>query len=269
VPLRHPVSSPFEPRRGGPELDVADRPQDQPKPNRTGGPLPSPASEIGARDVIAYLRQHPDFLDRHPQVLRLVRPPARKTGDDVLDFQHFLLERLRRDVVRLEDEQRSLISTSRGNLASQCRVHKAVVAMLRAASFEHLLQIVTTDLAVLIDVDVVTLGVESTAARMTRLPVQGIHLLPSGRVDTLLGPNRDALLSSDVRGDAELFGPAAGLVHSQALLRLSISRSGPVGLMCIGTRNPDTFYPGLGTELLTFLARALEITIAQWLERGR
>ena len=248
---------------------MADRPQDQPKPTRTGGPLPPQLSEIGARDVLAYLRRHPDFLERHPEALRLVRPPARNTGDEVLDFQQFLLERLRRDVVRLQDEQQSLISTTRGNLASQCRVHKAVVAMLRAASFEHLLQIVTTDLAVLTDVDVVTLGVESSAARMTRLPLPGIHLLASGRVDALLGPSRDALLASNIHGDAELFGPAAGLVRSQALLRLSISRSGPVGLMCMGTRNPETFYPGLGTELLTFLARALEITIVQWLERGR
>ena len=248
---------------------MADRPQDQPKPKRTGGPLPPQPSEIGARDVLAYLRRHPDFLERHPEALRLVRPPARNTGDEVLDFQQFLLERLRRDVVRLQDEQQSLISTTRGNLASQCRVHKAVVAMLRAASFEHLLQIVTTDLAVLTDVDVVTLGVESSAARMTRLPLPGIHLLASGRVDALLGPSRDALLASNIHGDAELFGPAAGLVRSQALLRLSISRSGPVGLMCKGTRNPETFYPGLGTELLTFLARALEITIVQWLERGR
>ena len=62
---------------------------------------------------------------------------------------------------------------------------------------------------------------------------------------------------------------AAGLVCSQALLRLSISRSGPIGLMCIGTRRPDTFHPGLGSELLTFLARVLGIAIAQWLERGR
>ena len=248
---------------------MADRPQDQPKPTRTGGSLPPQPSEVGAQDVIAYLRQHPDFLERHPEALRLVRPPSRKTGDGVLDFQHFMLERLRRDVVRLEGEQKSLISTSRGNLASQCRVHKAVVAMLRAANFEHLLQIVTTDLAVLIDVDVVTIGVESETARMTRLPVHGIHLLRSGTVDALLGPNRDHLLASDIQADPALFGAAAGLVRSQALLRLSISRSGPIGLMCIGTRKPDTFQPGLGTELLTFLARALGITIAQWLERGR
>src|SRR6516162_4162544 len=165
LPFCDPVSSLSAPRRGGRELDVPDRPQDQPQPDRTGSPVPPQPTEIGARDVLAYLRQH-------PEALRLVRPPARDNGDGVLDFQHFLLERLRRDVVRLEDEQKSLISTSRGNLVSQCRVHKAVVAMLRAPSFEHLLQIVTTDLALLIDVDVVTLGVESTATRMTRLPVQ-------------------------------------------------------------------------------------------------
>jgi uncharacterized protein YigA (DUF484 family) len=42
-----------------------------------------------------------------------------------------------------------------------------------------------------------------------------------------------------------------------------------MGLMCLGSRTAETFQPGLGTELLSFLARALETTIAQWLERGR
>ena len=57
-------------------------------------------------------------------------------------------------------------------------------------------------------------------------------------------------------------------MRSQALLRL-FGRPAPVGLMCIGTRKPGRFQPGLGTELLGFLARTLEITIAQWLERRR
>ena len=227
------------------------------------------SSEIGWREVVAYLREHPDFLDRHPEVLRSLRAPARQIGDDVLDFQHFMLERLRRDFARLQDERKALIATSRGNLASQCRVHKAVLAMMRAASFEHLLQIVTTDLAVLIDVDVITLGVESSATSTARLPLPGIHLLRSGTVDKLLGPSRDVLLCTDIHGDSSLFGEAAALVRSQALLRLSFSSSAPVGLMCIGTRRVDTFRPGLGTELLTFLARTFEITIAQWLDRGR
>lgn len=248
---------------------MADRPQDQPKPVRSSGAVAARRSEIGVREVMAYLRDNPDFLDRHPDALRLLRPPARETGDGVLDFQHFMLDRLRQALARLQDEQNSLIATSRGNLASQSRVHKAVLAILRAPGFEQLLQIVTTDLAVLIDVDIVTLGVESTASRTPRLPLNGIHLLPSGTVDKLLGANREALLCTDIHGDPALFGGAAGLVRSQALLRLSFSRSAPVGLMCIGTRSADTFQPGLGTELLIFLARTLEITIAQWLDRSR
>jgi uncharacterized protein YigA (DUF484 family) len=248
---------------------VADHPHDQPRPVPHADPAAARPSEIGPREVAAYLRQNPDFLERHPDVLRWLRAPARDIGDGVLDFQHFMLERLRRDYARLHDERKDLIATSRGNLASQCRVHKAVLAMLRAPSFEQLLQIVTTDLAVLIDVDVITLGVESAASHTSRLPLNGIHLLRSGTVDKLLGPNRDGLLCTDIHGDPALFGEAAGLVRSQALLRLSFGRSAPVGLMCIGTRNPDTFEPGLGTELLSFLARTLEISIAQWLDRGR
>lgn len=248
---------------------MADHPHDQPKPVRSTGPAVARPSEIGPREIVAYLRQNPDFLDRHPDVLRWLRAPARDIGDSVLDFQHFMLERLRRDYARLQDERKNLIATSRGNLASQCRVHKAVLAMLRASCFEHLLQIVTTDLAVLIDVDIITLGVESAASHAPRLPLHGIHLLRSGTVDKLLGPNRDGLLCTDIHGDPALFGEAAGLVRSQALLRLSFGRSAPIGLMCIGARTPDTFQPGLGTELLTFLARTLEICIAQWLDRGR
>jgi uncharacterized protein len=248
---------------------VADRPQDQPKPARHGSPPAARPSEIGAREVMLYLRDHPDFLDRHPDALRLLRTPSRRDGNGVLDFQHFMLERLRRDAVRLSNEQASLVATSRGNLASQARVHKAALAMLRAANFEQLLQTVTTDLAVLIDVDVVTLGVESTAAPTMRLPMPGIHLLRSGMVDALLGAERDALIATGIHGAPALFGAACGLVRSQALLRLSFGRTSPIGLMCMGTRNPETFCPGLGTELLTFLARILEIAIAQWLQRGR
>ena len=248
---------------------MADRPHDQPKTLGGGEPPPNRPSVTRDADVIAYLREHPDFLERHPDALHLLRAPDRNNGDGVIDFQQFMLERLRSDLQRAQDEHKKLIALSRGNLASQCRVHKAALTMLKATSFEHLLQIVTTDLAVLIDVDVVTLCIESTVARTTRLPLPGIHLLRAGVVDQVLGPDRDVALDTDVQGDPTLFGAAAGLVRSQALVRLTFGRSGQTGLICVGTRKPGTFHPGLGTELLSFLARAVEITIAQWLERGR
>jgi uncharacterized protein len=248
---------------------VVDLPRDKPHSQRDAVAPPALPGEIGGREVIAYLRQHPDFLDRHPEALRLLRAPTRETDENVSDFQHFLIERLRSDLARVNIEHRTLITASRGNLASQGRVHKAVLAILAAASFEQLLQTVTTDLAVLLDVDIVTIGVESTAAPAGRFTLHGIRLLKAGAIDALLGAERNLLLRADAAGEVVLFGAAAGLVRSQALLRLAFGRGAPVGLLCLGTRQSGRFHPGLGTEMLSFLARVLGITIAQWLNPPR
>ena len=82
---------------------MVDRPRDQTRPARDPA---APAAlarelagrEIDARDVLAYLRHHPDFLDEHPEALRLLRPPCREFGEGVVDFQHFLYERQRREI---------------------------------------------------------------------------------------------------------------------------------------------------------------------------
>ena len=244
---------------------MADRPRDRSKTEPVTRLVPDAPREIDGADVVAFLRLHPDFLDTHPEALRLLRPPAREIGGSVLDFQHFLLERQRRDLTRLNGDHKSLIATSRGNLASQGRIHKAVLAILAAPSFEQLFQTVTTDLAILLDVDAVTIAVESDALG-PRPVVHGIHLLKPGSVEALLGVDKPAMFAADIAGDPALFGSAAGLVRSQALLRLGFGKANPAGLLCIGTRKPGRFHPGLGTELLGFLARALSVTIAQWLK---
>jgi uncharacterized protein YigA (DUF484 family) len=101
------------------------------------------------------------------------------------------------------------------------------------------------------------------------LTTQGIYVLKEGTIEALLGAERDALLLADAPGEATLFGGAAGLVRSQALLRLGFGRGSPSGLLCMGTRQPGRFHPGLSTELLSFLARVLGITISQWLNPPR
>ena len=242
---------------------MVDRPRDRVQGDSAASP--EVPGQVSGRDVLAYLRRHPDFLTRHPEALSLLRGPVRELGEGVRDFQHFQIERLRRELARVTLEHRTLLAASRGNLASQGRTHKAALAILSASSFEQLLQVVTTDLAVLLDVDVVTIGVENAAAPPGRLGLHGIHLLGSGSIDALLGVERIVLLHADTHGDPALFGGAAGLVRSQALLRLGFGRGAPAGLLCIGTRQPGRFHPGLGTELLTFLARVIGITISQWL----
>jgi uncharacterized protein YigA (DUF484 family) len=248
---------------------MAEAPRDQSGTARAAGVAGEPAREIGSPEVLAYLRHHPEFLEEHPEALRLLRPPGREVGAGVVDFQQFLFERQRQEVARLNTEYRNLIAVTRGNLASQNRVHKAALAVLAAPSFGQLLQIVTTDFAVVLDVDVVTMAVENMAGITPRMAVNGIQLLKTGTVEALLGDERAVLYDADVPGDPELFGGAAGLVRSQALLRLRFGRESPTGLLCIGTRKPGRFHPGLGTELLGFLARVVGLAVGLWLNPVR
>lgn len=245
-------------------------------PIGAGAPAEPPKPErLVAADVAAYLRRHPDFLSRRPELVSLLKAPAREMGEGVVDLQQFMLDRLRTDNARLKLVQRKLIATSRSNLANQGRVHSAVLAMLGATTFEHLITVVTDELTLLLDIDAVGLCVEATHGAADRLPGQiaggalpgGIQVLEAGSVDDLLGPTHDVLLRPDVTGDPVIFGPSAsGLVRSDALVRLRVSSAAPVGLLALGARKPNTFNPGQGTDLLQFLAQVIEHLIRAWLD---
>jgi uncharacterized protein YigA (DUF484 family) len=255
----------IEARSDGTEADpMADRTgQSGPKPEAPREQAATSPGTITAADVGAYLIRHPDFLLEQPELVMLLTPPAYRHGDNVVDMQHFMLQRARDEVAKLNAQQKALIATSRSNLTSQQRIHAAALAVIGATGFEQLLQVVTIDLAVLLDVDVMTLCVEADGK--LRPPMAGIQLLPAGTVDRLLGSGRDAMLEDHVRGDPGIFGGGAGLVKSEALLRVAIPNA-PPGLLALGSRRPTKFKPGHGTELLSFLARVVAITISQWLD---
>ncbi|MFC7333723.1 DUF484 family protein [Rhodocista pekingensis] len=224
--------------------------------------------DLTAEDVAAYLREHPDFLVQHPDLIGHLTPPTAQRGEGVADMQFFMLQRLRGEVGRLSDQQRELIATSRANLNNQNRVHAAALFLLDASSFEHLIQTITTDLAVLLDLDVAALAVESQVAEIGLVSRTGLKLLEAGDISIILG-RRDVLLRDNVVGAPEIYGPAAALVRSEALVRLRLSGDGPQGLLAFGSREPDMFHPGQGTELLTFLARVMERCIRSWLDLPR
>ncbi|HWG79632.1 MAG TPA: DUF484 family protein, partial [Stellaceae bacterium] len=138
-----------------------DRPKDKTPPgDAPRGALA--ARGVTAADIVAYLRQHPDFLLTHPELLEVLTPPNVQRGERIVDMQHFMVQHQRAEIARIKAQHRALVSATRANLASQARVHSAVLALLSASSFEQLIQIITTDLAVLLDADVVTIAVESS-----------------------------------------------------------------------------------------------------------
>lgn len=225
-----------------------------------------PAPGLAAARVKAYLKAHPEFLIEHPDLIEVLAPPGRDGGDNVHDMQQFMLRRLRDEMRRLQAQQRELVETARANMSIQAQVHRAALALIEARSFEHLIHIVTTDLSQILDVDVVTICVEATPdGPVGRAKTAGVFVLEPHGVDSRIGQGRAVLLANDIPPDPQVFGPAAGLVKSQAMARLGTGKRTPDGLLALGARDGDKFHANQGAELLVFLASLLGRSIRGWL----
>lgn len=220
---------------------------------------------LTAARVAQYLREHPEFLARNPALLEKIEIPGRDQGDGVVDLQRFMVERLRGELAELAAARDELVVNVRNNMATQSRTHEAIVSLLAARSFEHFVETVTTDLAIVLDLDVVALGVEQSERDGHIQPPAGVRSLQPGMVNEIFGPTQNILLRGDIDGDPLIFGAGAGLVRSDALIRLDISSEAPPALLALGSRQSDQFDPGQGTELLRFLAQVIEYTFRAWL----
>ena len=217
-------------------------------------------------DVIAYLERHPGLLAEHPELFDMLARSTRSAGN-VVDLQQYLVDRLREENRKLRDAYRAIVATARYNRAAQAQVHDGILQVLSAGSFENLIHAVTTELPLALEVDAVVICLESGDAPIPRAYAAGLRSLSTGAVDRHIGADRSIQFASDIVGDDEIFGPAAGLIRSHALARLHISERAPKGLLAIGARTVDAFHQSQGTELVSFLTQILEVAIRQWLKR--
>ncbi|MEO5373110.1 MAG: DUF484 family protein [Alphaproteobacteria bacterium] len=214
--------------------------------------------DLSPGQVADYLRRHPEFLGDNIDLIP--SPPSRWGAGPVVDLQQYMVDRLRDELDNLRGCADELLQTTRTNMSTQGRTHRAVLAVLGAGGFEGLCRVVSEDVASLLDVDIAVLGLEPGATAGDGVP---LARLEAGQVTRLLG-RREALLRDHVVGDARLFGEGAASVQSDALVRLSPGGGLPDGLLALGSRDPSFFHPGQGTELLMFLARVVEQGVRQW-----
>ncbi len=223
-----------------------------------------PSKALSEDAVLDYLRRNPELLTNNPVLLESLAQSARFDGN-VVDMQHLMLNRLREENIRLRDAHAAIVGTARDNRSAQLQVHEAVLQILAARSFEKLIHTVTADLPLVLEVDAVTICLEVGDVRIPRAYASSLKSIPEGAIERVLGPGRNIALASDITADKKIFDAAAGLVRSQALARLDLGPQAPKALLAIGSRDVDTFHQGQGTELIGFLAKALETTIRQWL----
>jgi uncharacterized protein YigA (DUF484 family) len=224
--------------------------------NPGSSPAETGADGITGAQVADYIRAHPSFLSTHSDLLRTLTPSPRYEGGNVVDMQAFIIEQLRMD----HDD---LLTTSRGNMVGQSRVHEAALSFLSAHSLEHLVHLVTTDLAVILGLDVVALCVESVEAESVAM----VRVLSPGTVNRLLDGGHEVRLDGETEADPTVYGGMRSLVRSQILIRLEFGGRESTGLLALGSREKDKFHASQGKELFTFLARVTEYCVRSWLDR--
>lgn len=224
---------------------------------------------VSAEEVAAYLREHPNYLNDNPDLLHVLTPPSRWTGDGVIDMQGFILDRLRTETEYLRNSANELVATTRSNLLVQTRAHAAALAVLGAESYEKLVHVVCFDLPLLLDVDSVALCFETGDGNDPACASSDVRQLELGTIDRLMTDSDGARLIENASDDGTVFGATSGLVRSAALVRLNADPGVPPGLLALGARGPSTFHPNQATELLVFVARILENSLNRWLRPAR
>ncbi len=220
--------------------------------------------DITEEQVTAWLKRHPRFLSENPRMLDILLPPTENTGRGIADFQAFMIKRLKDDKNEVIASARELVENSRHNMHNQQRIYRAVLLLLEANSFEDFIRTITLDFASLLDVDIVSLVVETEGEVIPHVDIAGVRLASPGTVELLLSGS-GVSLERGTRGMEQLYGGGATLVKSQALLRLDIGAGTPAALLAFGSRDPNLFFPGQGTEMISFLGRVVERCFRLWL----
>lgn len=225
----------------------------------------NPKDSLTEKDVLAWLKANPTFIQRHPDILDHLTPPKENMGKGVADFQHYMVERLKKDRDTITETTRDLIEVSRMNMNNVTRIHEATLKLLEARNFMQFIQAITMDLGTILDVDLAVLVVETSGQDIPNMHASGIKVVPAGTITTWM-KNDTVLLQSDIQGSEAIYGGGARLVRSQAVLRVDISMKTPPAVLCFGSRDPEMFRDGAGTELVAHLARVVERMFRLWLD---
>lgn len=232
-------------------------------------------AEMTKKMVEDYLRSHPTFLMDNPDMLEVLLPPAQNHGRGVVDFQFFAIDNLRRGMGKMKDKFNHLVTSARDNMSTQQQVQKAVLSIVRAKNLEQLLEVLTTDLLTLFDVDVVRLAIESTAAGLydtyySEHNYSGICFVPVNTAQAALTGDTVRLIADTHNeppiGFEMIFADCSNLVRSCALIRLDLEQAGKPAILAFGVRDSGHFSTSQGSELLGFLGAVMAVSLDRCLQ---
>jgi uncharacterized protein YigA (DUF484 family) len=209
--------------------------------------------KLGAHEIAAWLRRHPRFLQQFPDLaVTLVVPREEGSAASLASYQLEVLRDKNRELSRRLQE---LFGNAQENERLSVRTHQLTLALMRQDSAADTLRAMAASLAEDFNGDLVRLVVFK--------PVDGIADVDWMQViaqdDARLQPFRDCLGDGEPlcgrlqpEKHAVLYGVRAEEVQSTALLPLP-----GVGMVAVGSRDANRFFPGMGTLFLRMMGESL------------
>ena len=216
--------------------------------------------KLSAHEVAAWLRRHPQFLKQFPDLaLSLVVPRDDGPAASLASYQLEVLRDKNRELSRRLQE---LFGNAQENERLAVRTHQLALALMRQDTAADTLRAMAASLAEDFNGDLVRIVLFE--------PVEGLDDVDWLQVidadDARLASFRDALADGEpicgrLHPDkhALLYGVRAEEVQSSALLPLS-----GVGLVTVGSHDPNRFFPGMGTLFLRMMGEALAVALKRY-----
>jgi len=224
--------------------------------------------KLGAHEVAAWLRRHPRFLQQFPDLaLSLVVPRDEGSAASLASYQLEVLRDKNRELSRRLQE---LFGNAQENERLAVRTHQLTLALMRQDSAADTLRAMAASLAEDFNGDLVRLVMFH--------PVDGLGdaewLQVIAQDDARLNPFRDCLadgqpLCGRLQPEKHelLYGERAVDVQSTALVPLSGPSTGSgqaLGLVAVGSRDANRFFPGMGTLFLRMMGESLATALKRF-----
>ncbi len=218
------------------------------------------AEKLGAHEVATYLRRHPKFLQQFPDLaVSMVVPREDGPAASLASYQLDVLRDKNRELNRrLQD----LFANAQDNERLAVRTHQLTCALMRQADAAGTLRAMAASLAEDFQGDLVRIVL--FAAVVGADEADWLQFVDAG--DRALDPFRDCLADGEPlcgrlqpEKHALLYGMRADEVQSSALLPMP-----GVGLVAVGSRDPNRFYPGMGTLFLRMMAESLAVALRRF-----
>lgn len=218
------------------------------------------APKLNEREVVAYLKAHPDFLTRHPDLLEAIE--MRHKAGSAVSLIERQVDVLRAKNQRLEDKLERLLAAAHDNEKRAENVQRLARTLMRAPS----LAAVTVGLAKCMRED---FGIEETfiglsSTQYKRHDIDGlVSVEPDGKIARAFENFfRTRLIEcGPLAADKArlLFPKAESLPASAAIIPLEKEKH--LGMIALGAVDPERFQPRQGKLFLEMTAELVAAAV--------